>query len=46
MKGLLKTNKDVISLRPVVNGKYSVMEGLEEEMAKVVEMRQERKRLK
>ena len=49
MKGLPKTHKEVISLRPVVNGRGSVLERLEEEMAKVlkiVEMRQERKRLK
>ena len=49
MKGLPKTHKEVIHMRPVVNGRGSVLKGLEEEMAKVlkiVEMRQEKKRLK
>ena len=43
MKCLPKTHKEVIGMRPVVNWRGSVLEGLEEKMAKVlkiVEMRQ------
>ena len=49
MKDLPKTHKEEIGMRPVVNGRGSVLENLEEEMAKVfkvVENRQERKILK
>ena len=38
MKGLPKTHKEVIQLRPMVNGKGYVLEGLEEEMVKVVKI--------
>ena len=49
MKRLPKTHKKEIGMRPVVNGRGSVLENLEEEIAKVfkmVENRQERKMLK
>ena len=46
MKGLPKTHKEEIGMRPIVNGKGTILEELEAEMAKVIkllESRQEKK---
>ena len=48
MKGLPKTHKEEIGLRPIVNGKETVLEELEAEMAivlRVVENRQAKRKL-
>ena len=49
MKGLPKSHKEEIGMRPIVNGKGTILEELEAEMAKVIkvlESRQEKKMLK
>ena len=47
MKGFPKTHKKEIGMRPIVNGKGTILEELEAEMAKVIkilESRQENKK--
>ena len=49
MKGLPKTHKEEIGMRPIVNRKGTILEELEAEMAKVIkvlELRQEKRMLK
>ena len=49
MKGLPKTHKEEIGMRPIVNWKGTILEELETEMAKVImvlESRQEKRMLK
>jgi hypothetical protein len=46
MRGLPKVHKMDIGIRPIVNGKNSVLEKLEEEMAKVFKILNDRQNMK